>query len=255
MVWDAGLVLAQYIADNAELIRGKRVLELGSGTGLVGLAALQLGAAAVTLTDMQPLLPLLRSNLHANASDTNNRIGIAASGGARRTGADGDTCCAGHGTVTSKGNSQRGVCDVKQLTWEVKNVQQSGFAALERLVPFDVVLGGDIVYEQGEDERCILVRHLVRSRSDACRPFVTGGGVHGLITTIRKCIEDLPQSRNMSITGKSAVPTGSSKGRAIFSIKLRSGRIPLELTHVWKSRLLLCMSYGISNSSADYSLF
>ena len=49
---------------------GKRILELGSGTGIVGLALACLGAAAVTLTDMEPQLDLIRSNVQRNAAAT-----------------------------------------------------------------------------------------------------------------------------------------------------------------------------------------
>jgi len=48
-------------------VRGVPVLELGSGTGLVGLAAGLLGASEVTLTDLAFLLPRLRGNAARNA--------------------------------------------------------------------------------------------------------------------------------------------------------------------------------------------
>ena len=45
VVWDAALVLAHFIQKHAELLnlRGKRVVELGSGTGAVGIVAAVLG--------------------------------------------------------------------------------------------------------------------------------------------------------------------------------------------------------------------
>eukprot|EP00656_Telonema_subtile_P005863 TRINITY_DN12683_c0_g1_i2.p1 TRINITY_DN12683_c0_g1~~TRINITY_DN12683_c0_g1_i2.p1 ORF type:complete len:222 (+),score=47.44 TRINITY_DN12683_c0_g1_i2:131-796(+) len=63
MVWDAGLVLCRYLAFYLEpgSWQGKRVLELGSGTGLVGLCAAQLGGD-VTVTDLPGMCPLLERN-------------------------------------------------------------------------------------------------------------------------------------------------------------------------------------------------
>lgn len=68
--WDCGLVLAHYLIKQAELgkclVAGQRVIELGSGTGIVGLTAAALGAQAVTLTDKQQILPLLQRNIQRN---------------------------------------------------------------------------------------------------------------------------------------------------------------------------------------------
>ncbi len=43
-VWDAAVVIAKYMEKNHHAMQGKRVLELGAGTGLAGLAAAALGA-------------------------------------------------------------------------------------------------------------------------------------------------------------------------------------------------------------------
>jgi predicted nicotinamide N-methyase len=50
-IWPAGLFMCEFLKRNSELVKGKRVLELGSGTGIVGLYAAKLGATHVTLTD------------------------------------------------------------------------------------------------------------------------------------------------------------------------------------------------------------
>ena len=67
-VWDAAVVLAQYVQSLGAALRGAAVIELGAGTGLPGLAAAKLGAR-VTLTDRERALPLLRMNAEANALD------------------------------------------------------------------------------------------------------------------------------------------------------------------------------------------
>lgn len=61
-VWDGAVVLARFLETHPRLITGKRVLELGAGTGFGGLCAAALGAATVTLTDISACLPLLREN-------------------------------------------------------------------------------------------------------------------------------------------------------------------------------------------------
>ncbi len=50
--WAGGQALARYILDNPALVAGKRVLDFGSGSGLVGLAAAMAGAAHVTAADI-----------------------------------------------------------------------------------------------------------------------------------------------------------------------------------------------------------
>ncbi|KAJ3161821.1 hypothetical protein HDU86_006592 [Geranomyces michiganensis] len=73
-VWDSALSLAKYVEKRTKkepnLLRDARILELGSGTGLVGLACAVLGAGtatSVTLTDMPNALPLLRRNVECTA--------------------------------------------------------------------------------------------------------------------------------------------------------------------------------------------
>jgi len=67
IAWPAGEVLSRYIARRGpDALRGKTVLELGSGTGLVGLVAGKLGAE-VWITDQAPLLPIMQRNVAMNA--------------------------------------------------------------------------------------------------------------------------------------------------------------------------------------------
>ncbi|KAJ7179421.1 putative methyltransferase-domain-containing protein [Mycena filopes] len=67
VAWPAGEVgLARYIVQGGpNSLHGKNILELGSGTGLVGLVAAMLGGT-VTLTDQAPLIRIMRQNVEIN---------------------------------------------------------------------------------------------------------------------------------------------------------------------------------------------
>ncbi|OON14305.1 hypothetical protein X801_09904 [Opisthorchis viverrini] len=61
--WRCAEALSQYIVGNCEQVHGKRILELGAGTGLCGLVASLCGASWVTFSDRDHTLEgdLLRS--------------------------------------------------------------------------------------------------------------------------------------------------------------------------------------------------
>ncbi|ANL34378.1 class I SAM-dependent methyltransferase [Rhizobium phaseoli] len=50
--WAGGAVLARHLLDRPEVVAGRRVLDLGAGSGLVAIAAAKAGAAAVTAIDV-----------------------------------------------------------------------------------------------------------------------------------------------------------------------------------------------------------
>ena len=52
--WLGGLALARFVLDRPEMVRGRRVLDLGCGSGLVAIAAAKAGAASVLATDIDP---------------------------------------------------------------------------------------------------------------------------------------------------------------------------------------------------------
>ena len=53
--WAGGQALARYVLDHPETVRGKRVLDLASGSGLVAIAAALAGAAEVIANDIDPM--------------------------------------------------------------------------------------------------------------------------------------------------------------------------------------------------------
>ncbi|MDE1995166.1 MAG: methyltransferase [Rhizobiaceae bacterium] len=50
--WGGGLALGRYILDNPESVAGRRVLDLGAGSGIVGIAAAKAGATDVIAADI-----------------------------------------------------------------------------------------------------------------------------------------------------------------------------------------------------------
>jgi predicted nicotinamide N-methyase len=52
-LWDGAVLLALYLQRHPEVIIGQRVIELGAGLGLVGVCAAIIGAAQVTITDLE----------------------------------------------------------------------------------------------------------------------------------------------------------------------------------------------------------
>ncbi len=53
--WGGGLGLGRYLRDHPEVVAGRRVLDFGAGSGLVGIAALHAGAASVVAAEIDPL--------------------------------------------------------------------------------------------------------------------------------------------------------------------------------------------------------
>lgn len=52
--WGSGQAVARYLLDRPEIVRGRRVVDLGAGSGIAGLAAARAGAAHVVANDLDP---------------------------------------------------------------------------------------------------------------------------------------------------------------------------------------------------------
>jgi predicted nicotinamide N-methyase len=66
--WGGGLALARYVLDHPEIVAGRRILDLGSGSGLVGIAAAKSGAKEVIAADIDRYaVAAIGLNAEANA--------------------------------------------------------------------------------------------------------------------------------------------------------------------------------------------
>ncbi|KAG2481947.1 hypothetical protein HYH03_019101 [Edaphochlamys debaryana] len=115
--WEAAFELAERLLGSPELVRGRRVLELGCGCGLVAAVAARLGAAAVAATDgSAQAVANCAANLRLNLDGP-----VRECGGAQEL--------AGHA---------EGVC-VCQLSWQ-EPLPPGG-------LPYDLVLASDVLYD------------------------------------------------------------------------------------------------------------
>jgi predicted nicotinamide N-methyase len=74
--WAGGQALARHVLDHPELVRGRRVLDFGAGSGLVAIAAAMAGAGAVEAAEIDPFAA---SAIALNAAT--NRVAVALESG------------------------------------------------------------------------------------------------------------------------------------------------------------------------------
>ena len=66
--WGGGIALARHVFDHPDLVAGRRILDLGSGSGLVGIAAAKSGAIQVSAADVDRYA-VAATILNAQAND------------------------------------------------------------------------------------------------------------------------------------------------------------------------------------------
>ena len=66
--WAGGLALARHLLEHPEIVNGRSVADVASGSGLVGIAAARAGAASVTAIDIDPFAEIA-ARLNARAND------------------------------------------------------------------------------------------------------------------------------------------------------------------------------------------
>lgn len=66
--WAGGQALARYVLDHREMVAGKTVIDVASGSGLVAIAAMKGGAASAVAIDIDPFCaPAARLNADLNS--------------------------------------------------------------------------------------------------------------------------------------------------------------------------------------------
>jgi predicted nicotinamide N-methyase len=70
-LWGGGLALARYLGERPEVVAGRSVLDLGTGSGLVAIVAALAGARTVTAVDLDPFA-VVAARLNAGL----NRVSI-----------------------------------------------------------------------------------------------------------------------------------------------------------------------------------
>jgi predicted nicotinamide N-methyase len=89
--WAGGQGVARYVLDHPGLVAGRRVLDVGTGSGLVAIAAALAGARTVTATDVDPFaLAAARRNAQLNGVTVTVRAADLLSGAAEAEGAVGE---------------------------------------------------------------------------------------------------------------------------------------------------------------------
>jgi predicted nicotinamide N-methyase len=73
--WSGGLGIARYVVDHPDVVAGRRVVDVGSGSGLCGIVAARVGAASVLAIDIDPLAA---AAVYLNARA--NRVSVGFSG-------------------------------------------------------------------------------------------------------------------------------------------------------------------------------
>ena len=124
LVWPVSAHLCQYVLMNANVFRQKRILELGSGTGLVGLICNIVEVSNVVMTDMEECLPICQANYILNSDSLNPNCNLC----------------------------------VEPLLWGDRDRCTD---ILQKHGPFDFLIGADIVYHQAGEVLSALVESII----------------------------------------------------------------------------------------------
>lgn len=149
-IWGASVVASRFVAENTHLFAGKRVLELGSGCGLLGMVLARLGvAASLTLSDYQSATV---TNLGVNCTLNGVPVGAGVEGGGsvsicRMDWDKGDTWpkeTAGEGGEGAGAAS----ADAEASPIDPDDIIDPSHASSLGLATFDVLIASDCTYKK-----------------------------------------------------------------------------------------------------------
>lgn len=170
-LWQGSVALAEEVLSNPALVRGKRVLDLGTGLGLAGIAAGLAGAEEVVLTDREP-----RALYCALCAAAANGLNVVDDGDDGRAYARGDAPgldgVSLPEVLTFKASTQNGFDSKPKTKTRVSAALLDWFDpkfSTLGAAPFDVVLACDVLYTPSAvDVIAPLVRSLLADRRATC---------------------------------------------------------------------------------------
>ena len=129
--WAGGQALARYILDTPSAVSGKRIIELASGSGMVGIAAMKVGAKSVLAADIDLFsVAAIEVNMLLNNKKAT-----------RHSREGGNLCFSLNADPRLRGDDEFEITSENLLTTNPPDV--------------DVILVGDLFYEKGVAERCL----------------------------------------------------------------------------------------------------
>ncbi|HCT76396.1 MAG TPA: nicotinamide N-methylase [Micromonosporaceae bacterium] len=154
--WAGGQALARHLIDNPDLVRGKRVLDLASGSGLVAIAAAQCGAAEVIANEIDEYA-IAAVSLNAQANDVQVRAHL---GDLLEEEVDVDVVLAGD-IFYSREMTQRMLSFLDRFDGELVLVGDPGRAyaptsGFDRIAEYDVPVNSDL--EDTQVKRTVILR-------------------------------------------------------------------------------------------------
>eukprot|EP00117_Sycon_ciliatum_P005696 scpid64853/ scgid9534/ Methyltransferase-like protein 23 len=165
--WPSAPVLARYVWKQQHDVRGKRVLELGSGTSLAGITAALVGAGGVVLSEREGN-PQLLDNCQRTCTANNVPHCVVNVGEGVRFPEDLTTVTMATASAANTSTDRcHGDVQVIGLDWACF------CPSLVTLPPVDIILGADCFYDQKDYENIIVTVSFLLERNPSCRFWTT----------------------------------------------------------------------------------